>query len=194
MAPGKRGLLRGLKTRHRTVVLVEDETIVTETPPLHAAWALRGQQAEVPIVGNRDKRILYGVLNVKSGHVVLHDAALWNQYEFQVFLRKIRRSWRGWNIVLFLDRASQHTSNGSQTLAFQLGIELRWLPPATPELNPMDHLWRHVKGEVLANEPMPNVVASAQRACQYILALTPVQRLRKAGVLSSRFWLRNALP
>ena len=69
-------------------------------------------------------------------------------------------------------------------LASELGIETRWLPVACPELNPVDHLWRHVKQDVLANEPTPDLDTSVGYACQYIFGLTPQQRLRKAGVLS----------
>jgi hypothetical protein len=35
--------------------------------------------------------------------------------------------------------------------AADLGIELRFLPRATPELNSMDHLWPFVKGCALAD-------------------------------------------
>jgi hypothetical protein len=32
-----------------------------------------------------------------------------------------------------------------------LGIEVRLLPKATPELNAMDHLWKHTKREALGD-------------------------------------------
>ena len=35
VAPGKRGLKRGLRGRARTVLLMLDETIITEIPPLY---------------------------------------------------------------------------------------------------------------------------------------------------------------
>jgi hypothetical protein len=44
---------------------------------------------------------------------------------------------------------------------------------------------------VLANEGTPDPDVSLARACEYILSLTPEERLRKAGVLSGNFWLRN---
>jgi hypothetical protein len=47
----------------RTVLLMLDETIITETPPLYSCYGRRGEQVEVPITGNRAKRIL-----VVSGH------------------------------------------------------------------------------------------------------------------------------
>ena len=182
-----------MKGRQRTVILFLDETIVTETPPLRAMWARQGEQAAVPITGFRGKRVLYGVLNVQTGTALVRQARHWNQATFQEVLRAIRRTWRGWRIVLFLDRGAPHKARASRALAKALGIELRWLPVACPELNPVDHLWRHVKQDVLANEPVPDLDMSVERACAYIMALSPQERLRKAGVLSSRFWLRKVL-
>ena len=49
LAPSKRGLKRGLKDRSRTVLLMLDETIVTETPPLYSCYGPIGEQVRVPI-------------------------------------------------------------------------------------------------------------------------------------------------
>ena len=82
LATGKRGLQRGLRNSKRTVILFVDETILSETPPLRAVWGRVGEQTCVPITGNRKKRVLYGVLNVKTGRILLHSAGVWNQDEF----------------------------------------------------------------------------------------------------------------
>jgi hypothetical protein len=74
-------------------------------------------------------------------------------------------------------------------MADACAIELRLLPRATPELNAMDHLWKHTKGTVLADRPTETIERSAQDACDYILSLSPQERLGKAGVLSGNFWL-----
>ncbi len=166
-----------------------DETILTETPPLYAAYGYRGEQVEVPITGNRAKRILHGAINIGSGDVALLITQAWQQEEHQALLSLVRSHWRGWNVVLFEDRASQHKAPASQAWAAQLGIEVRWLPRATPELNAMDHLWRHTKRQTQGNRPPQPIDDSAMEACQYILDLTPQQRLRQAGVLSGDFWL-----
>jgi transposase len=168
-----------------------DEAISTETPPLHSCYGRAGQQISVPITGNRAKRILHGTINVSSGDVLLLITREWVQEAHQVFLRMIRSHWRGWHIVLFEDRGSPHTAEESVGLAYTLGIEVRWLPRATPELNAMDQLWRRTKGAVLANRPTQSIDASADRACDYILGLSRQERLRKAGVLSGNFWLAD---
>jgi len=189
VAAVKRGLKRGLKERERTVLLMLDETIITETPPLYAAYGHIGRQVRVPITGNRAKRILHGTINVGTGDVVLLVTEVWEQEEHQAFLSMTRAHWRGWQIVLFEDRASQHKAPASRAWARQLGIEVRLLPRATPELNAMDHLWRHAKRETQGNRPPQPIAESAMDTCQYILNLSPHERLQQAGVLSGDFWL-----
>jgi transposase len=171
------------------VVLFTDATIVTETPPLRAQWTLKGVPAEVPVTGSRNKRALYGALNVRTGSICLDQALRWNQESFQEHLRHLRSQWRGWNIVLFLDRGSPHTAKRSRRLARELGMELRWLPVACPELNPVEGIWRHLKGTGLANRPTLWMEELMDRALGYIQSLSPMERLRKAGVLSGKFWL-----
>lgn len=170
-------------------MLFSDATIVTETPPLRACWAPVGEQAVVPITGNRSKRVLYGALGVRTGTACLDVAARWNQHSFQGHLRHVRSVWRGWHIVLFVDRGSPHTAKRSRALAKELGIELRWLPTACPELNPVEGLWRYVKGQILANEPTPDLDAALSRACDEIFDMGPTERLQVAGVMSGNFWL-----
>src|SRR5258708_23254424 len=169
-----------------------DETIITETPPLYNAYGHIGEQVRVPITGNRAKRILHGAINVKSGDVALLMTEEWVKETHQGFLAMIRSHWRGWNPVLFEDRASQHKSPSSLALAEGLGIEVRLLPRATPELNAMDHLWRHTKREAVGNRPTVSIENSALPACQYIIDLIPRDRLRNAGVLSGRFLLTHS--
>lgn len=168
-----------------------DEIIITETPPLYSCYGRRGQQVCVPVTGNRAKRILHGVINIATGAALLLITVEWTQETHQYFLQMIRAYWRGWHIVLFEDRGSPHTAEDSVTLAQELGIEVRLLPRATPELNAMDHLWRSVKGRALADRPTLSIDKSADAACHYILEMSRRERLQKAGVLSGNFWLTN---
>ena len=115
----------------------------------------------------------------------------WTKEEHQGFLAMIRAHWRGWNLVLFEDRASQHTSPDSRAWADDLGIEVRLLPKATPELNAMDHLWKPVKGQISANWQWSTVDEHADHAERWVLGLSDREALRKAGILSEDFWLAH---
>jgi transposase len=168
-----------------------DEVIITETPPLYCCYGKRGQQVCVPITGNRAKRVLHGVINIVTGELLLLITEVWDEVTHQCFLGMIRSHWRGWRIILFEDRGTPHTAGDSQDLAEQLGLQIRWLPRATPELNAMDHLFRSVKGRALANRATCSIDDSAMAACRYLYKLNRQERLRKAGILSGNFWLTN---
>jgi hypothetical protein len=171
------------------VLLMLDETIVTETPPLYLAYGRIGKQIEVPITGNRSKRIVHGVINIQSGEIELLITHQWNAQSHMHFLEQIRSKWRGWNIILFEDRGTPHTAEESEELAHALRIEFRYLPRATPELNAMDQLWRRIKTDSVASRATVHIDRSALFLCQAIILLSPEERLRKAGVLSGNFWL-----
>jgi transposase len=166
-----------------------DETIVTETPPLYFAYGHSGKQIQVQITGSRTKRIIHGAINIKTGAIDLLISWQLNSQTHMHFLEHIRNKWRGWNIILFEDKGTFHTCEESMELAEKLGIEVRFLPTATPELNAMDQLWRRVKGETLGSRSTLSIDQSALKVCRYIIDLSPHDRLLKAGILSGNFWI-----
>ena len=175
------------------VVLAEDETDVRLFPPLRAAWVKRGERVRVMLSGRNALRVVFGALNLRTGHRVLMCRRNQRATDFQAFLRELRRRYRDRPIALLLDEDSSHTAHASQRLAAELNIRLLWLPKRCPELNPMDHLWRAPKAKVSANRQDLTIELAVERFMRYLRRLTPHAALRKAGVLSRRFWLRAAL-
>ena len=175
------------------VLLFADETTLRLFPPLRAKWAMRGEQPAVRVSGRNAKRVLFGAVNPRTGHRVLMRGTSVRQEQFRAFLRLLRRRYRGRPLWLVLDEAGCHTAARSLKLAAELGIELVWLPRQRSELNAMDHLWRALKQKISANRQCRTVDEQAGWAERYLLGLTCRQALRKAGVLSGRFWLNAAL-
>ena len=89
----------------------------------------------------------------------------------------------------FEDRGSPHTAADSLEVATALNSDVRFLPRATPALNALDHLWRQGKGRSLADRTIHSIEAAALTVGQDIFVMSPLERLRKAGVLSGNFWL-----
>jgi transposase len=139
------------------------------------------------------ERTLFGALNVRNGRRVLLRRAHACAADFQAFLRHLRHDHNrsGQPIWLLLDLAPCHVAAGSLALAAELNITLLWLPRQCSELNAMDHLWRHLKADLAANRQRPNIEALAEQAETWILALSPQQTLRKAGLFSKNCWLKN---
>lgn len=62
-----------------------DEVIICETPPLDSCYCRIGQQCCVPVTGNRQKRILHGVINIRRGAVLLLITKVWDETTHQYF-------------------------------------------------------------------------------------------------------------
>lgn len=174
-----------------TVLLFEDETILRLFPAMRRAWSLSGEQAAISITGRNDRRVLFGSINVRTGHRILLRQKHMNQDGFQNFLHLLRRCYRHWPIYLLLDRGGLHTTAKSTALARRLHIELIWLPRQCPELNGMDQLWRSIKNDISANHQFSNVDEHTGFVEDYIKKLTNRQALQKAGILSKNFWLKK---
>lgn len=162
-------------------------------PPLRFAWAPRGTQAKVWLTGRNARRVLFGAVNLRTGRLVLLCRMKQKGPDFCTFLREVRRRYRGRHIALLLDGDSSHTARASRHLAATLDITLLWLPARSPHLNPMDHLWRDVKQNVSANRQDASIDRLVARAIRHLQRLSRRAVLRKAGVLSPRFWLWSAL-
>src|SRR5438093_2784709 len=92
--------------------------------------------------------------------------------------------------LLAWDNAPPHHARAAREAAAGAGVEIAWLPFRSPELNPCEDLWRHLKAAVAANRAYPSVDELAARAVAWLEALAPPDALRLAGLRSSKFaWL-----
>jgi len=173
----------------RWVKLFEDETDLRLFPPLRSAWGPRGQALEVPISGSNARRVVFGTINIDTGHRLFLVRRRQKGEDFRAFLTAIRSHYRGWHVALLLDEDSSHTAAGSRELAAERGIRLIWLPKRCPELNGMDHLWGHGKDHVCANRQYPGIDEEAERFVDYLRGLSNREALRQAGILAEDFWL-----
>jgi hypothetical protein len=174
----------------RWVKLFEDETDLLLFPPLRAAWGLRGQPLSVPISGRNARRVIFGTLNIDTGHRLFLARKRQRGEDFRAFLPLVASHYRGWYVALVLDEDPSHTAQGSQALAEALGMKLIWLPKRCPELNGMDHLWGHGKDHLCANKQDESIENQADRFIRSLKDLSNREALCQAGIFSENFWLR----
>jgi DDE superfamily endonuclease len=74
------------------VLLGEDETGLRLFPVLRRAWALQGEQAHVAMTGCNAQRVLFGAMNLRTGHRVVLRCPTMAQAHFQAFLRLVREA------------------------------------------------------------------------------------------------------
>jgi DDE superfamily endonuclease len=177
----------------RSVLLAEDETDLLLFPPLRACWSLRGQPAKVRLCGRNARRVIFGAMNLGTGHRLFLPQKHQRADDFQEFLHLIHDSYRGWHVALLLDEDPSHTAEDSLTLAWSYDIDLLWLPKRCPELNPMDTLWGQAKDCRSANKQYASIDDQVDRFLDYLQSWSGREALHTAGVLSQDFWLKHAL-
>ena len=68
---------------------------------------------------------------------------------FNIYLQKLSEFYKNTKINLVLDGAGWHKS---KTLKIPENINLIFLPPYSPELNPVEKFWQYVKRHTIKNK------------------------------------------
>ncbi|MDQ3695343.1 MAG: transposase [Chloroflexota bacterium] len=166
-------------------VWVGDETARREFPPLRAAWARRGEQTTGVLSGRNARRTVFGALQAASGEVVRERGRTDDALTFVTVLGAVRPTVPN---RLIWDNAPLH--HPKRVNAAWAGIELAFLPFRSPELMPLEDVWRGVKGDVAVNRCDPSVDELAAHATAWLDHLTDDERRRRCGRTSSKFdWL-----
>lgn len=174
-------------------MLVEDETDLLLFPPLRAMWSPRGEPARVMLSGRNARRVVFGCMNLVTGHRVFLVRERQRAEDFQAFLREVRHRYGGWRVTMLLDADGSHIASASRKLAQRLHIRLLWLPKRSPELNPMDTLWGQAKDAICVNTQYTGIDEQADAFIAHVSGLSNGEALRTSGVLSKHFWLRRTL-
>jgi transposase len=74
---------------NNTVILYEDEAIITDEPTTNLKWALKGNQPIIPTDnhGPRQRRAIFGAVNPADGHVYYSTYETGNSNNFKDFLK-----------------------------------------------------------------------------------------------------------
>jgi transposase len=59
-----------------------------------------------------------------------------------VYLREVSKEYMNQKVLIFMDRAGWHTE---KKLSIPPNNQIELLPPYSPELNPVEHLWQWLR-------------------------------------------------
>jgi transposase len=171
-------------------VWVADETALREFPPLRAGWSKRGEPARVLISGRNTRRTILGALHVGTGELVHTVRERCRTDDVLAAVERLGAVRPGVPKLLIWDNAPPHHPHRVRDAARDAGITLAFLPFRSPELMPLEDLWRGLKATVAANRCYDSLDELAARAVAWLDAMTPTDRLRRCGFEASKFdWL-----
>jgi len=135
------------------LVYFGDSTHPEFAPTISYGWIKTGENFEVKTNSGWRKRVnICGAIEIDSLDIIARSFKTINKDSVCDILRAIRRKNPNENKIYFvLDGAAYNRSKKVKDLARKLNIRILYLPPYSPNLNPIERLWKFMKKKVTAN-------------------------------------------
>ena len=137
----------------RNTVYFGDATHPTHQTELSYGWILKGTEQEVFTSSGRKRINIMGAVSVETQNVFADFYETINQESVCDFLCGLRDTEKSnKTIYLILDRGPANMALTVRDVAQMLNIEIIYLPAYSPNLNPIERLWKYFKKEALRNK------------------------------------------
>ena len=134
-------------------ILFMDAVHPTQATKLSAGWIRKGDDKAIQTTGSRTRLNIVGAvdLNALSDAVIRRYESV-NSESIATFLVDLRSHYTPLQrLRLILDGAGYHRAELVKRTAKELNIELHYLPPYSPNLNPIERLWKVMNEHVRNN-------------------------------------------
>jgi len=131
-------------------------------------WAPAGVRPEVPVQIVREYSYVFGAVSPHDGML---DTLILPEVQAEamsLFLAEVARRHRQDYILMVLDGAGWHRA---QDLVIPDNMRLVFLPPYSPELNPMEHIWEEIREKWFPNLVFHSLDAVEDRLMEAVLYL-----------------------
>lgn len=92
-----------------------------------------------------------------------------NTEYMNLFLEKLSQNYADDEIVLVCDGAAWHKSSA---LEIPKNIHIVFIPPYTPEMNPIEQIWKEIRTKGFKNEAFNSLDDVIDRLCDTVINLT----------------------
>jgi len=151
-------------------LIFQDESMIRDYQAIQKTWFLKGQQRIVPTYGKHHGVKLIGALDYETGEVYCTYCERYDAQQFLVFLQAVLAKYPNQKIVMVLDNARIHHANLIQPFLdeHKAVLELVFLPPYSPKLNPIEGLWGWLKHDIINNVFFKSVKEIAAAVQEFI--------------------------
>jgi len=115
-------------------------------------WIQKGVRKEIPANSGRSRINISGAVDVINQKVLVQEDQMLNAEATISFFRKIEEAYPEKNkIHVFCDNARYYRNKTVAEYLMTSKVRLHFLPPYSPNLNPIERLWKWMKERVVYN-------------------------------------------
>lgn len=132
--------------KYKAILYFEDESNISLTALLGKTWSPRGKTPVQTVTGNRGGIAAMSAIS-KQGSLLftLHEKRIASD-EVIHFLEQLLKHHKRRHLVVVMDQAPPHTSKKTQDyINSQKNLHVFHLPPYSPDWNPDEQVWNHLK-------------------------------------------------
>jgi len=133
-------------------------------------WCFPDLRPTVPCHHIREYRYAYGAVEPLTGESSFLVMPYCNTKCMSIFLKELSETYSDDRIILVCDGATWHKA---KALEIPSNIRLLFLPPATPEMNPIEQIWKEIRKRGFRNEVFKTLEKVVDRLCDTICSLKP---------------------
>ena len=136
---------------------------------LKYCWCAKGVRPCMPCHHIREYRYVYGAVEPLTGEACFLVMPYCNTACMNIFLEELSKKYPDDIILLCCDGAAWHKA---KSLNIPKNIFLFFIPPYTPEMNPIEQIWKELRRMGFRNEIFATLEKVVERLCDTICALT----------------------
>ena len=142
--------IRRAVRKHRAILYFQDEANVSLTALLAKTWAPRGKTPKQTVTGKRGSVAAMSAITSRGQLIFrLHDKRIASP-EVIDFLSQMLQHHRRRHLVVVMDQAPPHVSQATKAfIASQPRLHVYHLPTYSPDWNPDEKVWNHLKHQEL---------------------------------------------
>jgi transposase len=149
-------------------LMFQDEARFGRINDPRRCWAPRGYRPEVGRQIVREYTYAFGAVSPQDGTWDSLVLPVVTAEAMSIFLEEVARRHPQEFILMFLDGAGWHRAN---SLVVPANIRLEGLPPYSPQLNPVEHIWEEIREKWFANEVFDSLESVKDRLVKALVAL-----------------------
>jgi putative transposase len=144
-----------LQSRNKkSVVLFEDEASLSNTATVSYSWSLKGQQPNIcQPQSKRERKTIFGAVNPYNGDLLECVEDKGNTKSFFRFVCQCLKANKGKKVYMVLDNVRFHHAKRLKPVLerYKHRIEFVFLPPYSPDLNPIERVWWLMRKQITHN-------------------------------------------